>query len=227
MNTKLEILKRFNVLIAEDDEVLLNATMAVLKRFFKNVFFAKDGQIALDLFKTNEVHICILDLRLPKIDGVELASLIKTSNTKSQIIIATNHQEVKDFLKLVTLDIADYITKPIGYDRLIEALLKCVDKLAGKYKQEYYIRDNICYNYDAKTITHSNERPILLTKTEYMFLELLLKTPNIQIANEQIDCAVWNYEMSVQALRNTVLRLRKKLREDVIVNVHNQGYMIT
>lgn len=221
----MKLLKNLTLLFADDDDVIVEALSTVLKRIFHTVFFAKNGEEAIKIFKNEKIDICFLDVKMPFLNGIEAAKKIRNQDKKMPIVILTNSKEPDELIEIINLNILLFIDKPLNYDKLQNALLLCVENLQENNRIKNKLYENIEYDFLTKKIFKDNNE-ISLTKTEADLLEVLIKERGKIVTTETLNSKVWNHEMTTQALRNTIMRLRKKIDSRCIKNVHNMGYTL-
>lgn len=222
---KLQYLSELTVLYADDDPLLLETTGYVLQSFFKKVYLVSNGHEALHMYETKEIHIIILDNKMPLLNGLDTATQIRELDSNVPIFFASNYAEQADLLKAVKLNLVDYIIKPLSLDRLQETLFACVERLESLGYRNRQVSEGVFYDFLSKNIL-IGETQRSLTKLESTFFEYLLVRKGIVISNEELDDAIWKGEMTLPALRNLVARIRKKLNYDLIVNIQDIGYRI-
>ena len=128
-------LANFTVLYAEDEVGVRQNVSEMLSLFFKRVYLAKDGIEAYELFLEKRPDLIITDIKMPLMDGIELAKKIREREPKAQILIISAHTEVDYMLDAIELSLVRYIVKPITETKLIDALDKFLiskEKLVSK-----------------------------------------------------------------------------------------------
>lgn len=115
-------LKNLKCLYVEDDEFIKESFSFMLKRYFKDVIVAKDGEEGLDKFRKEKVDIVISDIRMPKMDGIKMAKEIKNINPNIYIIFVTAFNDIEYLKSAIELNIEGYLTKPIKKEILIKKL---------------------------------------------------------------------------------------------------------
>ena len=222
-----EMLKNFTILYVEDDEMVRKNAVEYLNRLCKEVYEAKDGKEAIGIWQDLNPDIIITDISMPKLNGIDMASYIRSKDKDVQIIIATAHSDTEYLLKAVELQLVKYIIKPITKDKLINALELSLGLIEDKSKFNLYLSKTHRYNAYEKVI-YNNDKEIKLTKNETLFLDLLAHHHTRIVNYEEIEVAVWPYEgMSTDAIRSLVRGLRKKVPDGVIENVSGSGYRIS
>jgi len=212
------------LLYVEDDEIIRRNAVEYLNDFFKEVFQAKDGQRALEIYKERKPDVIITDIKMPRLNGLEMAKLIRKEDKTTPIIIATAFTDASYLLKAVELQLIKYITKPINSRKLKEALTLVLEHL---HLNNIVVIDNECY-YDKLNKTLIVDSVLIkLTKRELQLLDLLAKNYHRMVSYEEIERIIWYDDvMSKDALRALVRMLRKKLQEDYIENISGFGYRL-
>lgn len=213
-----------NLLIVEDDAVIREGVAEFLSDRGYNVLSAADGREGLELFRTKPVHLMILDVMLPGLDGIELLREVrKTSGLPVLMLTAMNDEQtqVTSFDALAD----DYMCKPFSLillDKRVEALLR-----------RHYGQRNI-WKYGGAVVDFSGYQASIdgqdaqLTPKEIKLLELLLSRPGQVMSREQILDRLWGEDESPydRVIDVYVKNLRKKLRLDCIVTVKGVGYKV-
>jgi DNA-binding response OmpR family regulator len=221
-----DMLKNFTILYVEDDEMVRKSAVEYLQRVAKEVLQAKDGKEAISVWKKHKPDIIITDISMPRLNGIDMASYIRTHDKDVQIIIATAHSDTDYLLKAVELQLVKYIIKPITKEKLISALEKSMELIKDKSKFNLQLSATAKYNAYEKVI-YEGDKEIKLTKNETLFLDLLAHHHTRVVKYEEIEDAIWAYEgMSQDAIRSLVRGLRKKVPQDCIENVSGSGYKL-
>lgn len=224
MNTKmLEELSNYTVLYAEDDAGVRKNVAEMLRLLFKEVFVAIDGEEAYALFTTQSPDIVITDIKMPKLDGIELAKKIRNDDANIQIIVISAYTEVDYMLEAIDLSLMRYIVKPITETKLFEALEKFL--ALQKTAKVIELKDGWVYD-SAKKITIHDDIEFELTKKESTLLEMLL-SKNSVLTYAEIEMELWSDEsMSLNALRLLMKNFRKKLPDGYLKNIQSVGYKL-
>lgn len=224
---KIGLLKNLTLLLVEDDEELRESTKGTLALFFKNVFIAQNGLEALDIYSQNNIDLIITDYVMPIMNGYELCKNIREKNRKIPLVIMSNYSDQEKLLKSISLELTDYVIKPIEYKQLLETLLKMVGKLERENLLTFAINEDRKYDFLKKEIYDKKENIyIKLTKSEIIILELLINNINKIVRIEEIEFNLSPHEYkSEQAIKNIIHRLRTKLSKNPIYNVQGVGYI--
>ncbi len=177
------------------------------------VDLAHDGLEGYDLAAGEEYDVIILDLMLPKMDGMTLCRKLREEKITTPILILTAKGQTKDKIEGLNAGADDYLTKPFSFEELLarlRVLTRRPKNLSGEVLTAGDLRLD-SKNYQAKR----GGREIDLTAKEFALLEYLMRNVGLILSKEQIIAHVWNYEADI--LPNTVevyiRNLRKKLRD--------------
>ncbi len=215
-------LKTKNILYAEDEKEQQLVIEETLRFFFKNVFIASDGEEALQIIKEEQIDIAILDIEMPKIDGLEVAKQIKDSNI--MIIFLTAYSDQKYLLDAIRIKVEDYLIKPFNLNEFIN-IFKRAYKDTIQTDKIHKIKDSHIF-YEKSNIIESSEGKIKLGNKEAQLLKLLLQySPDI-LTKQIIDEEIWNYEMTESSYRSLVKNLRQKIGKELISTISGIGLKI-
>lgn len=218
------------ILYTEDDETLAFLTKDNLEQNNYEVDHCSDGVSGLESFKNEDFDICILDIMMPKMDGFELATEIRKSNTNIPIIFLSAKTLKEDRLKGLRLGADDYLVKPFSIEELllkIEIFLKRSQKSTLTQKTIYEIGK---YQFDTQNFFLFNENEkIGLTQREAELLKLFLDNKNTVLKREQILKSLWGNDdyFTGRSLDVFISRLRKILVNEkgiAIENLHGIGF---
>ena len=199
------------ILICDDERDIVSALKIYLREY--RTLEAHTGREALDVLAREEVHLILLDIMMPEMDGITaLAKIREGSNVP--VILLTAKSEDTD--KVLGLDVGadDYITKPfnpVEVQARVRSQLRRYLQLGGGAAQRPLLRcGGIELDDEAKTVTLDGD-PVALTPKEYDILRLLMRSPGKVFAPAEIYRLVWN-EMPLQAERTVAVHIRH-LRE--------------
>jgi len=221
-----EILKNFTILYVEDEENIRRNAVEYLQRICKEVLEARDGKEAIGVWQKHHPDIIITDIRMPKLNGIDMARYIRTNDTDTQIIIATAYTDTEYLMQAVELQLVKYLVKPITKEKLIAALDQSVKFIEDKSKFTIALSKTCSYNAYSKLIL-CEDQEIKLTKNELLLIDLLAHYHTRVVHYEEIENAIWPTDgMSQDAIRSLVRGLRKKIPEGTIENISGIGYKI-
>lgn len=223
---KLSILKNKKVLYVEDDPIVRDSISKVLSIFFDKIFVLEDGEEAMNSLNM-DFDIIILDLNLPKYNGIEIAKAFRTKSQESLIFMISNYQEIQNLRDAMKVGAIDFLSKPISFDELKIVLEECANRLSKDII--HLIDNNLIYNSQLKTIFKNNNEEIKLTKNEIIFLELVISNKNQVLTYDVITNELFNSQNSsvnLPSIKNMVLRLRKKLNTNLVESIFGVGYRV-
>lgn len=216
-------MKNYTILYAEDDLNLANQVIDLLELLDFKVFYAKDGLSALEIIKEEKVDILLLDISMPRLDGLKLLEQIRQNDNKTPAIMITALSDSQTLLNAVELNICKYLVKP--FDRLklelaLDKAIKQINNLVKLSKNVYLdmVTNELVVNDEVKK----------LSKKEFLLLEILLKSsPNIVDFYTICEYVYDDYDVSSDAIKSLVKNLRRKINDKgVIHNANARGYYI-
>ncbi|KAB2460221.1 response regulator transcription factor [Bacillus sp. CH126_4D] len=218
------------ILIVEDEDILREIMKDYLLNEGYDVLEAIDGKEALSIFEEHEVHLIILDIMLPELDGWAVCRRIrKKSNVP--IIMLTARVDEDDTLLEFELGADDYVTKPYSPPIL---LARAKRLMASRYSSTVNVSNEdtltssgIHVHFPSRTVTVDGE-DISMTHTEFEILTYLMQNQGIVITREQLINKIWGYEFAGddRTINSHIRNLRHKLGEKAacIVTVVRAGY---
>ena len=212
------------ILVIEDEDSLLQLYRIVLEKEGFKVLTVHNGQEAWDLIENEHVDLVITDILMPVMNGVDLVREIRKTDEMTPLVIISAHTDREYLLKVVDLHLEQYIIKPVTLNGLLEALSRCLKRIAQTHTIVYELPCGYMYDVDHKHLTYEGET-IHLNKKESGFLELLLHNKQRIVTYDELQANVWQDDvMTDSALRSLVRNLRKKLPKDFITNLSGVGY---
>lgn len=220
----LELLINKKVLYAEDEYNMQSNVAEILELFFDEVIVASDGEEALISYETNHPDVLVLDICMPKIDGLEVVKKIREKDKKIPIILLSAHTEQDYLWRAVELRICKYLKKPFNKNLLLQALETCSMELAG-WNVDVALGKGI-YSHCNKVFILDKEE-IQLSKNESHLLEYFIQRASQTVSFDDIDKCLWGYEGSnKEAIKSLVKELRRKIGKETIKNVYGIGYIL-
>jgi len=214
------------LLIIEDETTLQKALAKGFQKMEYTIDTADDGEQALDLFFSNQYNLIVLDLNLPKIDGLDVLTEIRNENKVIPVLILSARSEVSDKITGLDMGANDYLAKPFHFDELearVRALLRRDFKTADTIIESESIRLDTALK---KVFCNGNE--VQLTKKEYGIIECLMINKGKVISVNELTESVWesDADMYSNAVKVHINAMRKKLPVDIIKNAKGQGYYV-
>lgn len=223
--------KPFDILFVEDEDALRENYVRYLKRHFRNVYEAQDGEKAYKIYKEKKPHILIIDINIPKLNGLDLLTKIREHDHTTKAIMLTAQSGKNDLLEAVSLKLTKYLIKPVTRDELKGALNLAVSELSNfdvSSKKILLLKDLFAWDYNLRELLENN-KPITLTNKERKILSLLFCNIGKTFTYNEIIYDVWlddDKEDKSDALKTIIKNLRKKLPNETIVNVYGSGYKV-
>ncbi len=211
------------ILLIEDD-IQLNTTVRTFLEIKKHeVESTFNGVEALTRVDSNSYEMYIIDINIPKINGLDVLKYIRQKDKETPVIIITASLEVDNFLKAYENGCSEYIKKPF---HLKELELRMDNLIESKRSKIIKITDEISYDINFEELFILNEK-IKLRKKEKRLLAILIKNLNHVVKNEDIINYVWENDIKENyPLRQLVAELRKKfmLEKNYIISQVGVGY---
>ncbi len=219
------------VLYAEDDIFIRRNGLEYLARYFKETYEANDGIEAFSIWKEKRPDIIFTDIRMPKLNGLEFVTKVRTYDKKVPIIIITAYTDTDYLLKAIDLQLIKYLVKPITLDKMQEALSMAAESLLSDNTNIIVLDNESYYDLFNKTLVIA-DKLIKLTHNELYFFDYLVKNRQRVVTYAEIENLLWQYEgMSKDALRTLIYGLRKKVSltkpgRNFIENISGIGYKL-
>lgn len=233
--------RRMNVLFVEDDPQLRERTAEMLEDCFYRLEIAQDGVDGLE--KYNEYYnrkgqyfdIVISDIQMPRMDGVELTREIYAICDNQPIVILSAHTETDYLLALINLGVAQFVTKPIEYAKMLDVLyhvalkINSVPKLPNKTSHLIALSDSVVWDTQTSQLIGNGGEILSLTKYEiYLMNMLITKFEQVCSSDEIVNhFYLHDIDISSESLRGMMMRLRKKLPDKALISVYGLGYRLS
>ena len=217
----------FNILVCDDDKEIVDAIDIYLSQEGYHILKAYDGLQAIEIMKKEEVHLILLDIMMPNLDGIRATRKIRETSSVPIIMLSAKSEDVDKILGL-NIGADDYITKPFNPLELIARVKSQLRRytqlgnLATEEKEAVYVCGGLVVNDDLKTVTVDGE-PVKLTPIEYNILVLLIKNQGKVFSIEQIYENIWNEEAI--GADNTVAVHIRHIREKIEINPREPRYL--
>ncbi|NLJ98956.1 MAG: response regulator transcription factor [Tissierellia bacterium] len=215
------------ILVVEDEKNISNVIRAYLIKEGFDVITAKDGKIALELFKDEEFHLIILDLMLPKISGEEICTTIRATSDVP-IIMLTAKVDEDSKIEGLSIGADDYVTKPFSPRELVSRVKAL---LRRSYRDSSPMAEKLTFNNGDlevdidKMIVRKNGKNIYLTSNEFKVLVSLLTRPGQVFSREQLIELAFGYDYD--GFDRTIDTHIKNIRQKIENNPKNPSYILT
>lgn len=216
---------KFNVLVVDDEKEIRDAIDIYLRGEGINVIKAKDGLEALEVLDKEDVHLVVLDLMMPRLDGMQICMKIRETRNMPIIMLSAKSEDSDKILGL-NIGADDYVTKPFNNLELVarvKSQLRRYEKpLSIENSQDtIIIKDLLIDNINKKVVLRGNE--VKLTATEYKILILLASHPGRIFSIKEIYEKVW--EEAFYKSENTVTVHIRRMREKIEINSKDPEYI--
>jgi two-component system response regulator MprA len=181
------------VLVVDDEPAVRRALERALTLDNYTVTLAADGQEALDALAANPADAVVLDVMMPRVDGLEVARRMRRAGDHTPILMLTARDAVDDRVTGLDVGADDYLVKPFAL-RELQARLRALLRRTGEADGDEVLRFADLVLDPVAHEVHRGERQIELTKTEFLLLELFLRHPRQVLSRSQIFESVWGYD---------------------------------
>jgi len=217
---------KMRLLLVEDDPMIGETVLDLLRDDGYAVDWVRDGAMAETAALDQDYDLILLDLGLPRKDGLEVLRELRTRKCRSPILIASARDAVQQRIAGLDAGADDYIVKPYDLDELLARIRALIRRAAGR-AESIYEHGNVRINTNTKEVTVENE-PVTISAREWAVLEALLARPGLILSRAQIEekLFAWKDEISSNAVEVYIHGLRKKLGAELIQTVRGMGYLI-
>jgi two-component system alkaline phosphatase synthesis response regulator PhoP len=224
--------RALRVLIVEDDPAMAMALRDGFAFEGHHVLHAADGAAGLELAMSAEIDLAILDVMLPKLDGLEVCRQLRAAGRDLPVILLTARSQESDKVEGLRLGADDYVTKPFSFVELlarVDALLRRARRSGEPELQRF---GDVAVDFRRLAATRGGA-PLDLSPREFAILACLAARRGEVVTREQLLQVVWGYETLplTRTVDMHIAKLRRKIEPDpaeptVIVTVHGAGYRL-
>ncbi|MCX7923336.1 MAG: response regulator transcription factor [Clostridia bacterium] len=218
-------MEKYNILVVDDDKDIVESIFIYLKNEGYNVLKAYDGLEALQIINSTPIHLLLLDIMMPKLDGIKATLKIREDKNIPIILVSAKSEDTDKILGL-TMGADDYITKPFNPLELIARVKSQLRRYTtlGNMAQNNskIVIGGLELDTESKTVSVDGELA-RITPLEYGILELLCRNPNRVFSAEEIYRKVWNEEVVVND--NTIAVHIRRIREKIEINPKEPKYL--
>ncbi|AKN32069.1 PhoB family transcriptional regulator [Clostridium carboxidivorans P7] len=218
-------MEKYNVLVVDDEEEITEAIEIYLKNEGIRVFKAKDGIDALMLLEEEEIHLIIMDIMMPRMDGIKATFKIRESKNIPIIMLSAKSEDMDKILGL-NVGADDYMTKPFNALELVARVKSQLRRYInlGNYKEnnDKIVIKGLVLDKKTKMVTVDGEE-IRLTAIEYRILELLMDNKGRVFSIEEIYEKAW--KQPYYNGENTVAVHIRRIREKIEINPREPRYL--
>lgn len=220
----------FTIAVIEDEELIQKSLVMNLQLEGFRVITAGDGEAGVDLVREAKPDLIIMDVMMPKKDGLQACREIRTSGVSTPLILLTARSSEVDKVLGLDLGADDYLAKPFGMLELlarVRALLRRIQRTSAIDEVRF---SNVVVDFKAYRALRDQE-PIDLSAREYRLLRYLVSKQGSVVTRDELLDEVWGYNSypTTRTVDNHIARLRQKIENDIdepqhILTVHGVGY---
>lgn len=216
----------YNVLVVEDDREILDGIGIYLNNQGYNVFKAQNGIEGLEIIEKEEIHLAVVDIMMPKMDGITMTMRLR-EHYEFPVIMLTAKSEEIDKVTGLNIGADDYVTKPFAPMELIARVNSQLRRymkyrnIAEKDEENVYIVGGLELNENTVQVTVDGKE-VKMTPLEFKILNLLMKHPSQVFSADEIYERVWN-EQPVGT--DTIMVHVRNIREKIEINPKNPKYL--
>lgn len=215
----------YNILICDDDKDILSALRIYLNAEGYNTITATDGKQALDIITSKEIHLVLMDIMMPNMDGISATAKLREESNIPVILLTAKSEDTDKVLGL-NIGADDYITKPFNPVEMlarVKAQLRRYMSLGGAEKTENYLSiGGIELDDTAKAVKVDGEAANL-TPTEYALLKIFMENPGKVFSSKELYTRIW--KDTAQGTEPTVSVHIRHLREKIEINPAEPRYI--
>jgi len=214
------------LLLVEDDTMIGEAVLDLLRAENHAVDWVRDGDMADTALHTDTYDLVLLDLGLPRRDGLSVLRALRARHDRTPVLIATARDSVQQRIEGLDAGADDYVLKPYDLDELLARIRALVRRSAGR-AEPVYEHGDVRINPATREVTVGSTA-VVLSAREWAVIEPLLARPGLVLSRAQLEEKLygWKDEISSNAVEVYIHGLRKKLGAELIQNVRGVGYMV-
>lgn len=215
------------ILLVEDDRMISDALNFALSNAGYAVDCVAEGPMAVTASQMHRYDVILLDLGLPKLDGLEVLRKIRQSEDKTPVIIVSARDAVATRIAGLDAGADDYVSKPIEVEELLARIRAVVRRKSG-HAHSLLENSFISLNQITREASVAG-KAIRLSPREYALLEALLMRPGTILSRQALEERIyqWNKEVESNAVEFLIHGLRKKLGAEAIRNIRGFGWMVS
>jgi DNA-binding response OmpR family regulator len=214
------------LLLVEDDLMIGESVLDLLRAEHYAVDWVKDGEMAETALFTQNYDLVLLDIGLPRRDGLAVLRKLRGQKNRTPVLIATARDAVPQRVEGLDSGADDYIVKPYDLDELLARIRALLRRAAGRAEPTY---EHLGVAIDPATHEASvGGKQVVLSAREWAVLEMLIARPGMVLSRKQLEEKLygWRDDVSSNAVEVYIHGLRKKLGATLIQNVRGVGYMM-
>ncbi len=214
------------LLLVEDDAMIGEAMLDALRDEHYAVDWVRDGALADSALRNESYDLVLLDLGLPKRDGLDVLRSLRARHSSVPVLVATARDAVGDRIAGLDAGADDYVVKPFDTEELLARIRALIRRSAGR-AEPVFSHKGLTLNPATREAAVNGE-PVSLSAREWAVLEPMIARPGVVFSRAQLEEKLygWKDEISSNAVEVYVHGLRKKLGSELIQTVRGLGYVI-
>ncbi len=218
------------LLVVEDERDLNRVIARRLEKEGYSVDRCFDGEEALDYLVAGEFDAVILDIMLPKYNGLEIVRRMRAAKNQTPVLFLTAKDSISDRVAGLDAGAEDYLVKPFAFEELLARIRVMTRKSAGNHTNIFEIAD-LSMDVAAHTVTRGGQS-IALSAKEFDILEYLLRNKGLVLSREKIENHIWNFDYAggTNVIDVYIRYLRKKIddpfTQKLIHTIRGKGYVL-
>ena len=214
------------LLLVEDDSMIGESVLDALRGDGYAVDWVRDGQLAAAAWSSESYDLVLLDLGLPRRDGLQLLQQARARNDRTPVLITTARDATADRIRGLDAGADDYLIKPYDLNELQARIRALVRRAAGR-AEPHFVYGRLRLD-PASHEALLDGQPVTLSQREWAVLEALIARPGVILSRAQLEEKLygWKDEIASNAVEVYIHSLRKKLGADFIRNVRGMGYLV-
>ena len=215
------------LLLVEDDTMIGESVLDLLRDEGYAVDWVKDGEVALSVLEDESYDLIILDLGLPKCDGLSVLRTLRDRKNRTPVLVATARDAIAQRIEGLDTGADDYIVKPYDMGEVLAIIRSLVRRSVGRAEPVYEFA-----GVSIDPATHElkvDGQAVVVSAREWAILEMLLARPGVVLSRKQLEERLYSWKDGVNsnAIEVHIHSLRKKIGAELIQNVRGVGYMIS
>lgn len=214
------------LLLVEDDTMIGEAVLDLLRAEAYAVDWVKDGEMADTALVSGTYDLVLLDLGLPRRDGLSVLRALRGRHDRVPVLIATARDSVNQRIEGLDAGADDYVLKPYDLEEMLARIRALLRRASGR-AEPIYEHLGVSIKPATREVMVGSQ-PVVLSSREWAVLEPLLARPGMVLSRAQLEEKLysWREEISSNAVEVYIHGLRKKLGAELIQNVRGVGYMV-
>jgi len=211
------------LLYVEDDQVVRENFTEILETYFERVITTDNGNEALEFYEKNDIDVAILDISIPGMNGLNVASKIRENDKETILLVISAHSDTEKLLKAVNLGLFGYLVKPVTHKELDANLQKIINSISKS--SLLTLSKNYFWDSRDSLLIYKKEE-FKLTKNEKIIIQILIENRNKYLTACDIQEIIFNQKDSSDTACNNIVQLISRLRKKIFKHFDTEDYFI-